>query len=59
LAFIVDGIVTDGDRVSLVTRTGADNIHAPRLISWSSIFSATRTYQFHHPVRQWTLYGIY
>lgn len=59
LAFIVDGIVADGDRISLVTRSGADNIHAPRLISWSSVFSAVKTYQFHHPVRQWTFYGIY
>jgi hypothetical protein len=59
LPFIVDGMISNGDRISLITRTGADNIHAPRLVSWSSIFSATKTYQFHHPVRQWTLYGLY
>ncbi len=59
LPFIVDGIVSEGDRMVLITRSAADNIHAPRLISWSLIYSAVSSYQHHHPVRQWTLHGIY
>lgn len=59
LPFIIDGIVSEGDRAALITRSAADNIHAPRLISWSSIYSAVKTYQYHHPVKQWTLYAIY
>jgi hypothetical protein len=59
LPFIVDGIIQEGDRVVLVTRTAADNIHAPRLVSWSNIYSAVKSYQVHHPVNQWTFYAIY
>ncbi len=59
LPFIVDGIITEGDRAALITRSAADNIHAPRLVSWSTIYSAVKSYQYHHPVKQWTLYAIY
>lgn len=59
LPFIVDGMIADGDRIVLVTRSAADSLHAPRLISWSLVFSAVKTYQFHNPIRQWTLHGIY
>lgn len=59
LPFIIDGIISEGDRAALVTRSAADNIHAPRLVSWSTIYSAVKSYQHHHPVKQWTLYAIY
>ncbi len=59
LPFIIDGIISEGDKAALITRSAADNIHAPRLVSWSTIYSAVKTYQYHHPVKQWTLYAIY
>lgn len=59
LPFTVDGVIAEGDRVVLVTRSAADSLHAPRLISWSLIYSAVRTYQHHHPIKQWTLNAIY
>ncbi|MBY0516732.1 MAG: hypothetical protein K2P81_07485 [Bacteriovoracaceae bacterium] len=59
LPFIIDGVITEGDRIVLVTRSAADNIHAPRLISWSLIYSAVKTYQHYHPAKQWTLYGLF
>lgn len=58
LPFIVDGIIRQGDRIALVTRSAADNVHAPRLISWGLVFSAVKTYQWHHPLKLWTLHAI-
>ncbi len=58
LPFIVDGVLSEGDRVVLVTRSGADSLQAPRLISWSLVYSAVKSYQHHHPVKQWTLHAI-
>jgi hypothetical protein len=58
LPFIVDGILKQGDRVALVTRSAADNVHAPRLVSWGLVYSAVKTYQWHHPLKLWTLHAI-
>jgi len=59
LPFIVDGLVNDGDRTALILRSAADNIHAPRLTSWSYVYSAVKSYIANHPIKQWTMYGIY
>lgn len=58
LPFIIDGIIRDEDKTVLVTRTAIDSLQAPRLISWSSIFSGVKSYQLLHPMRLWTMYGI-
>lgn len=59
LPFIVDGILEDNGRYSLVTRTSFDQIHSPRLIPWTYIFSSIKNYQTHHPLNQWSFYAIY
>lgn len=59
LPFVIDGLIKNGDRTGLVIRSAVDNIHAPRIISWSQIFSAVKTYQQHQPLKQWTLHAIY
>lgn len=59
LPFIVDGIIRDGDRVTLVTRTAADNLHAPRLIGWGTVFSAVRSHQVHSNLKTWGLNAVY
>jgi hypothetical protein len=59
LPFIIDGIVNTNDRSALVVRSAADNIRAPRLISWSYVYSAVRSYIASHPIKQWTMYGVY
>lgn len=58
LPFIIDGIIRENDKTVFVTRTGADSLQAPRLISWSLIFSAVKSYQRAHPLKLWTLYGL-
>jgi hypothetical protein len=59
LPFIVDGYIEDEGYLSLVVRTALDDLHAPRIISWTQIFSATKSYQLHHPLNTWGLYAIY
>jgi hypothetical protein len=56
--FIVDGVIRQDDRATLVTRTALDSLQAPRLISWSNIFSTVKNYQRQHPLKIWTLYGL-
>lgn len=58
LPFIIDGIIVNEDKTVLVTRTAIDSLQAPRLISWSNIFSGVKSYQLLHPMRLWTMYGI-
>ena len=59
LPFIVDGIIEDNGRYSLVTRTSFDHIHSPRLIPWTYIYSSIKNYQTHHPLSKWSFYAIY
>jgi hypothetical protein len=58
LPFIIDGMIRENDKTVFVTRTGVDSLQAPRLISWSLIYSAVKSYQNAHPLRLWTLYGL-
>jgi len=58
LPFIIDGLIRENDKTVFVTRSAADSLQAPRLISWSLIFSAVKSYQRSHPLRLWTLYGL-
>ena len=59
LPFIVDGLIQNGDRSTLVTRSAADDVHAPRLLPWGQVFSAVKSFQVHQPLKQWTLHAIY
>lgn len=59
LPFIIDGIIQEENSMTLVVRTGADSLQAPRLIGWSQVFSGVKSYQTHHPIRLWTMNGIY
>lgn len=59
LPILIDGLVEEEGSMSLVVRTGADSLQAPRLISWSQVFSGIKSYQSKHPIRLWTLNGIY
>lgn len=58
LPFIIDGMVKEGEDLAFVTRTSADSLQAPRMISWSNIYSAVKAYQKSHPLKLWTLYGL-
>ncbi len=55
--FIIDGII-DNKNLGLVARISIDNIHTPRILSWSTIFSAVRNYQLIHPMSMWSLYAV-
>ncbi len=59
LPFIVDGYIEDNGSLSLIVRTAFDSLHAPRIISWSYIYSALKAYQDLHPMKLWGLYAIY
>jgi hypothetical protein len=58
LPFILDGLVKEEDSIAFIARTAADSLQAPRIISWSNIFSGVKTYQRYHPLKIWTLYGL-
>lgn len=58
LPFVINGMIKDKDKVVFVTRTGADSVQAPRLLSWSIIYSGVKSYQASHPLKQWTMYGL-
>lgn len=59
IPFLVDGYKEVDGALSLVVRTAYDDLHSPRLISWSYIFSAVKAYQNYHPINLWGLYAIY
>lgn len=56
--FIIDGVMKQDDKTVLVTRSALDSLQAPRLVSWSHVFSAVKSYQLLHPMRLWTMYGM-
>jgi hypothetical protein len=58
LPFTISGVLKDKDKVVFITRTGADSVQAPRLLSWSIIYSGVKSYQRTHPLKQWTMYGL-
>ncbi len=58
LPFIIDGMIREGDKTVFTTRTAVDSLQAPRLISWSSIYSGIKSYQKLHPLKMWTFYGL-
>lgn len=58
LPFIINGVIKDKDKVVFVTRTAADSIQAPRLISWSTIYSGVKSYQRQHPLKLWTMHAL-
>jgi hypothetical protein len=58
LPFVLNGMLRDKDKVVFATRTAADALQAPRLLSWSTVFSAVKSYQRGHPLKLWTMYGL-
>lgn len=56
--FIIDGIIQDKDKTTLVFRGAISDIHTPRNIAWNMIFNAVANYKELHPLETWTLYGI-
>lgn len=58
LPFIIGGMIHDKGNSAFIIHLAADSLQAPRLISWSNVFSAVRTYQRQHPLKLWTLYGL-
>ena len=59
LPFIVDGYTENSGSLSLILRTAIDDVHSPRVISWSYAFSALKAYKALHPLDLWGLYAIY
>lgn len=58
LPFIINGIINDKDKTVFVVRTGGDSVQAPRLISWSNVYSGVKSYQRMHPLKLWTMYAL-
>lgn len=58
LPFVLNGMIQENDKVIFVMRTAADSLQAPRLISWSMLFSAVKSYQRTHPIKTWTMYAL-
>jgi len=58
IPFIIDGYFVKNAENFLVTRTAIDDLYAPRLITWPSIYNAVTAYKELHPFNSWTLYGL-
>jgi hypothetical protein len=58
LPFIASGLITEDGNSSLIIRTGIDSLQAPRIISWSLIYSSVKNYQRLHPLKTWTFYAL-
>ncbi len=58
LPFIISGILNNNEKTVFVVRTSADSVQAPRLISWSNVYTAVKNYQRTHPLKLWTLYAL-
>lgn len=58
LPFIINGFIKNENNIVFVTRTAIDSIQAPRLITWSNLFSGVKSYQRKHPLKTWTMYGL-
>ncbi|WP_408098671.1 hypothetical protein ACJVC5_07095 [Peredibacter sp. HCB2-198] len=58
MPFIINGIMAEKGNTVFVVRTALDSLQAPRLISWSSIYSGVKSYQRLHPLKLWTMYGL-
>jgi hypothetical protein len=58
MPFILNGVIKEKDKVVFITRTAGDGLQAPRMLSWSIIFSAVKSYQRIHPLKLWTMYGL-
>ncbi|MFA5584019.1 MAG: hypothetical protein WDA09_07365, partial [Bacteriovoracaceae bacterium] len=56
LPFIIDGMIEDKDRFSFTIRTAIDSLQAPRIMSWSQVYSGVKSYQESHPLKIWTLH---
>lgn len=57
LPFIIDGLIPHAEG-AFVFRSAADSLQAPRIISWSRLYSAVKEYERLHPLSLWTLYGL-
>jgi len=57
LPFIIDGLIPHPEG-AFVFRSAVDSLHAPRVISWSRLYSAVKEYERQHPLSLWTLYGL-
>ncbi len=58
LPFIIDGVVKKDNNNFLSVRSGVDDLHLPRLISWGHVFSSVSNYRELHPLQKWALYGL-
>jgi hypothetical protein len=59
LPFIVDGHITQNNKVNFIFRSALDDVHSPRIIQWARIFSAISRYAEQHPLKTWNLHGLY
>ena len=58
VSFIIDGLLEEDFRFYVTIRTGADSVHAPRIVSWYNVYQSLVSYQAMQPIEHWTLYGI-
>ena len=58
IPFIIDGIIEKKFNYFLSVRTAIDDLHSPRLVNWSFIYNALKSYEGVHSINSWTLYGI-
>lgn len=62
--FIISGAVKslstlkNDSNINFVLRVAADDINAPRIISWKKVLQSVSKYQEQNPLNTWTLFGL-
>ncbi len=59
IPFIIDGYTKEGELVLFSFRTAIDDIHSPRLLEWPTIFTSITRYRAFHPLKNWSLNGLF
>lgn len=59
ISIIADSYLEKNESLSLIIRSSADSLDAPRIVSWRNLFNSVKTYQLIHPLNRWTLHALY
>lgn len=58
MPFIIDGYKELNQKSYFVIRLANDDIHSPRIISWTNILNSVFRHMELNPIKKWSLYGI-
>lgn len=59
LPFIIDTYVENPQNLKVQLYSSKEAINSARLTQWENVFNAVKNYQAIHPLKLWTLYGVF